>query len=180
MLLLVDYLKFHKINNPVFIIGNSAKSYFNELDKEKFNKRQLVFLQYLSPNSPFEKYIEHEESQDYLHIDINDLEDVEYSKEGINQSLFSLFETDKLFMSLNEVTIITGLDELLSQCFIDLMIEKQSLMGFNVNLFVKKPKISFKNIKEEVEIYFSKCLSHFKVVFNIADARTQLYTILNN
>jgi hypothetical protein len=182
MQLLLDYLKIHELsNNPIFIVGNSAKSLFNDLNMDKFKNNQLIFIQHLDQNPINESYFTNYDHQNYLNIDLNFIYDCEYSQESLTIQIQRFFETNKHFGTLTKMNVVLSLDELVGQSFIEsLIIEKQN-HHLELNLYVKKPKISFKNILIEVDNYFQKCLTNFKNVISIeATDNDKLYSILNN
>lgn len=182
MQLLVDYLKIHELsNNPIFIVGNSAKSLFNDLNIEEFKNNQLIFIQHLE-NNPFnESVFISFEHPNFVNIDLNFISNCEYNLDSLNSQFQLFFEANKHFGTLTKMNVVLSLDELLSQSFIDTMIAEQQVQFIEMNLFVKKPKLSFKNILLEVEQYFDKCLKNFKRVISLDSANKDiLYSIVNN
>jgi hypothetical protein len=173
MQLLLDYLKIHELsNNPIFIVGNSAKSLFNDLNIEEFKNNQLIFIQHLETNPFNESVFISFEHPDFVNIDLNFINDCEYNLDSLNSQFQLFFEANKYFGALTKMNVVLSLDELLSQSFIDTMIAEQQ---------VQRPKLSFKNVLLEVEQYFDKCLKNFKRVVSLDSANKDvLYTIVNN
>lgn len=182
MHLLVNYLEIIKLSsNPIFIVGNSAKSFFNDLNMHEFKNNQLIFIHYfenkLINESDFFSY----DHQNYLNLDLNLLKGCNYDLKSLSEKLQLFFKFNKNFGSLTKINVVLSLDELLSQAFIDTLIKVQQNQHIEINLFVKKPKFSFNNILLEVEKYFEKCLDHFKNVISIESTNVdELYSIVKN
>lgn len=181
MQLLLDYFKVEITNAPIFIIGNRAKSIFNDLNLEKFKNNQLIFIQHLDQNPVNESYFTSYDHQNFLNIDLNFMNDCEYNQESLTIQLQRFFEANKHFVTLTKMNVVLSLDELVGQSFIESLIIEQQNYPLEMNLYVKEPKLSFSNVKISVEYYLQRAVAHFKNVFSIGSTNEdKLYTILNN
>jgi hypothetical protein len=182
MQLLLDYLKIQQISDePIFIIGNRAKSFFNDLNVDKFKNNQLIFIQHLDQNPVNESYFTSDDHQNFVNIDLNFMNDCEYNQESLTVQLQRFFEANKHFVTLTKMNVVLSLDELVGQSFIESLIIEQQNYPLELNLYVKEPKLSFSNIKVSVEYYLQRAVANFKNVFSLGSTdEDNLYTLLNN
>ena len=79
MQLLLDYFKIPRLHkNPILIIGNSTSALFKELDLNKFEDNQLIFIQFSDDNLDHESDIQGHQNK--VNIDLNFFKDGEYNK----------------------------------------------------------------------------------------------------
>ncbi|MFM1947716.1 MAG: hypothetical protein RL207_1999 [Bacteroidota bacterium] len=181
MQLLLDYLKIQQISDePIFVVGHGAKMFFEELNMSELKNKQLIFIQYLETNSQNETYFFNEKHDNYVNLDLNFIQECEYSSESLQIQLMRFFEANKHFGMLTKINVVLSMDELLCQSFIDVLIKERQTQHLEFNLFVKKPKFLFKNMLMSFEHYFEQSKKHFKHVFSIEESNlNEFYTNLN-